>query len=274
MPEEPTYDVSRRAVKLLLEHFWTSQGWRTDAPSPEIPDAAIAAGLMFAEDRVLDHDGWVKAARTAVARVSRDEVSTAFIASLESRRLDLRSALGSFAVARWLQEHPHDPMPTSGQCRVCGLYSEVSAQDLNVLNFERFKWGGVRRNDLRYVVLDLELFARAPREQPSDGAIEIGRSLLGACAAADQTVTATQLSKSLNFLGGNAQDRIVVLEILAVCGVLTAPQHPGFEVAYVNAVDRQLAPGHWMDTAYPACWWRGEYGVDREAVSHFLPLLL
>jgi hypothetical protein len=40
---------------------------------------------------------------------------------------------------------------------VCSFLSgEAGKQDLNVSNFERFKWGGVRCYSVPYIVFDLE----------------------------------------------------------------------------------------------------------------------
>lgn len=51
---------------------------------------------------------------------------------------------------------------------------------MNVLNFERFKWGGVRRDDIAYIAFDLEQFARAPRLAPTRADIEVGQQLIDA----------------------------------------------------------------------------------------------
>ena len=62
-----------------------------------------------------------------------------------SRRVEIRSALGSFAV---LQHFPMHAAPGQREaCPVCGDYNRpADEEDLNVLNFERFKWGGVRHD--------------------------------------------------------------------------------------------------------------------------------
>jgi hypothetical protein len=52
--------------------------------------------------------------------LSPAEVGEAFLASLTSRRLDLRSALGSYAVARLLPEHSLTPVPYDGSRAICG----------------------------------------------------------------------------------------------------------------------------------------------------------
>lgn len=140
------YDEGLAARRPLMDTFWSPKGWRSPPkwPAPDVFRCAVEAGVMFAQSRVQNHDGWVAAAREAATGVSPSEVSDAFVASLSNRRLDLRSALGSLAVARRLPEHSFVPVRASVVCAVCGL-SGRDEQDLNVLNFERFKWGGVRR---------------------------------------------------------------------------------------------------------------------------------
>ena len=106
-----------------------------------------------------DHDGWVRAAVAAASTVTAQEAAGAFLSSLTTRRLDLRSALGSYALACHLREHPftiprdliYDGYAPVGpdDCAVCGLRGrEAGEQDLNVFKFERFKWGGVRRHSV------------------------------------------------------------------------------------------------------------------------------
>ena len=53
----------------------------------------------------LDHAGIVKWCRKSVAAVTKEQVAAAFLASLSTRRLDLRSALGSYAAGRHLPDH-------------------------------------------------------------------------------------------------------------------------------------------------------------------------
>ena len=211
------------------------------------------------------------AARAAVAAVALEDVSQAFVASLTSRRLDLRSALGSYAVARHLPAHTFVPH-RSGMCAVCGLHREVT-QDLNVLNFERFKWGGVRRDDVCYLAFDLEQFRCAPRLAVDAATVNLGKAMLDALRAAPTTETATTAERLIRMLKGNADERHTVLDILAVCGVLETEKHRGYRTSFVPHAERKLPPRHYIDRCYPACWWSGRDGIQQEAVETFLPLL-
>ena len=271
MDQLKTYDASTASVRTLLNTFWSPQGWRSTPawPSEMEFEEAIRRGVMFGALRVLDHDGWVGAAKDEASLVTADEVETAFIASLTSRRLDLRSALGSYVIATGLPRHSHrgsDPM-----CSECSL--SAGEVDLNVLNFERFKWGGVRRDQVEYVAFDLELFRRAPRQEATGDDIDVGRRLFDELRNLTAGVGASAAAKLLRVVKGNQAEREVLLDILGVCGILEAPEHPGHNPQFVPARARDLPAQRFVDRAYPACWWRSEYGINDAALARVLPAL-
>jgi hypothetical protein len=75
------YDPSPANLTTLkrTEQTWTEEvGWACiNPPDDDAVAEAINAGIMFAEPRELDHDGWVTAVRSAVAQVSTQAVSEA-----------------------------------------------------------------------------------------------------------------------------------------------------------------------------------------------------
>jgi hypothetical protein len=267
------YDVSPAALKPLLHAFWSPQGWKRppELPSGPAMQQAVDNGVLFENPRSLNHDGWVQAARSAAAAVSLEEISEAFVASLSTGRLDLRSALGSYVVARHLPEHPF-VIGNSNFCATCGLYPD-STQDLNVLNFERHKWGGVRRDSVVYVAFDLEQFRRAPRLPADATSTTLGRQLLDALRSAPPNETATTAEKLIRTLKGNAAERHCVLDILGVCGVLESQDHRGHRLAFVPVEERDIPAQHYVERTYPASWWRGADGVNEKAVEELLPTL-
>src|SRR5262245_14415432 len=100
MPQNTTTSVNRTALKVLFDTYWTSAGWREENSRSTPPgdlEYAKRAGVMFDPLRV-SHDEIMKRAIKAERGVERQAVADAFIVSLSSKRLDLRSALGSFAV--------------------------------------------------------------------------------------------------------------------------------------------------------------------------------
>lgn len=264
-----------KAIGILLRTFWTSQGWR-EPPVTTREDFAYAKsrGVMFDAPLSLRHDDLVRDVVELGASLSRSSVASAFLASLTSRRLELRSALGSYAIARHLSEH--DFVPAQGwyrrggvTCAVCGLAEVESDIDRNVLNFERFKWGGVRRDDLVYVHLDLQQFSDNARVHPSDEAARLFRELISALKTLPPATTAPRAERALRALPSNKEERKVVLGILGVCGVLESREHRGHSLAFVPAHDRELPPLRFAELPYPVCWWTASDGVNDDALAAF-----
>jgi hypothetical protein len=260
-----------------MDTYWTPQGWRLNRawPAPDQMAVAEAAGIMFSSPRTEDHDGWLKAARAAAASLTAHEVGEAFLASLTSRRLDLRSALGSYAVARFLPDHPFDACPDRYQCRVCGLSDDVGTrpEGMNVLNFERFKWGGVCRDRVEYIAFDLEQFARAPRLEPTEADVDLGRQLIEQLRRLPGETTAALAVPYLKMLKGNKAEREILIGILGVCGILGTAEHPGYARSFVRSCDRELPGRRFVDQNYPACWWTAADGINTDALETFLPQL-
>lgn len=89
------------------------------------------------------------------------------------------------------------------------------------------------------------------------------------------TVTSAQLQKHLPAsLKSNKGERDQPIAILGLCGVLGTSEHLGFGERFVPLHQRALPDRHYVDMAYPACWWRGEDGVNedrlREVFGHAL----
>jgi hypothetical protein len=274
MAANPSYDASPAARQPLVDTFWSAGAWRRQRAWPDAPVMAevVAAGVMFADPRTLDHDAWVRAGRRAVAAVELEAVGDAFLASLGSRRLDLRSALGSYAVARHLPEHPFAAGPRG--CRICGLWAPgAEPEDLNVFSFERFKWGGVRHDHITYAAFDLEQFARAPLIAAGPADIQLGRDLLEYLRGLAPRTTAAQASKGLTMIKSNKYERDNLLEILGLCGILGTRRYPGYADEFIPA-DRRAEPGQrFLFGRYPVWWWTAADGINAAALRQFLPQL-
>lgn len=276
MPTEAVPSADRRAIRILFDTYWTPSGWRDDksrSTPPEDFDYAKRAGVMFDEVR-LSHDDVIARALSAVRAVDRESVADAFVASLSSRRLELRSALGSFAV---LQHFPRHHIPTERDaCPVCGAYDHASGpEDLNVLNFERFKWGGVRHDEPLYAALDLELFARLKPPSPAPDDVRLLRAMLDAIEATPPDTSSASLEKHLaKVIKSNKAERDVLIGILGLCGILGTAAHPGYLRQFVPASARELPSRRFVDMAYPACWWTRADGVSEQAVAYWFGQLL
>jgi len=203
-------------------------------------------------------------------RLSPSDVTAGFIVSLSTRRLDLRSALGSYSVVRNLSQHPWQKMPeVFPYCSICGDYSESSkSHDLNVLSFERHKWGGFRHSSPTYTFFDLEQFSRDLSNTPKEEDFSILRNILITANSMPRDAKLADLVKAIaGIFPSNVSERRSLIEILGHAGVLENPQHPGFFYNYQHFCDRERTPWYKDDWAYPVMWWKGVNRVNKDAVS-------
>ena len=262
--------MDQRAVNILLRTYWTPAGWRPERErhlSEEDFEYAKSAGVMF-DSVESNHDQFVRQLAHLVSKCDKTAIANAFLASLSSRRLDWRSALGSYAVFRSMKPH----VAPAGQlsCGHCGMYVKQEPLDLNVLNFERLKWGGVRHLHVEYALLDLTLFNQSSAAAPTSKDIDIFWELISACREAGDEVTSSSLHKSLpRSLKGNKAEKDTLVAILGFTGVLGTTVHPGFDSTFVPANARELPNRRFVDMSYPACWWTGTEGVNEKALTEF-----
>jgi hypothetical protein len=257
--------MDQRALKILFDRHWSSQGWKHAFETPDDDfEYAVAAGVMFS-DVVLSHDEvveWLTRVRDAA---NLDDIVDGFLASLRARTLAPRSALGSYAFARHFPRH--EWIGSDYRCAVCGLTKKPSRHDLSVLNFERHKWGGVRHDDPVYAAFDLVQFVRTDRPpvQADDVATfeAILRMIQGLNPAARPSAIEHGMSKVLR---SNKSEREILIDILGLCGVLEPELHPSYLSGFVNHADRAIRNS---ELKYPACWWRGSDGVNARAVNYY-----
>jgi len=262
--------LNKRALKILFDTHWTARGWKREdvyRVSPEDFAYAKAHGVMF-EPIKIEHADILARISTAVSKLDCRRVADAFLASLSTRRLDFRSVLGSYAVFRHLPDH--NPSGAGRRCGFCGLDWSGDLEDLNVLNFERLKWGGVRHRNPTYAAMDMELFLRGAPPSPTPEDIRIFRDILSAVESTPGHVTSANLQKCFaGALKSNEAERDVLVAILGFCGVLETADHPGFSKAFIPIGERSLPHRRFIDMPYPACWWRRDEGINREAVDEY-----
>jgi hypothetical protein len=226
------------------------------------------------------HDDIVARLLTVRNRVSIEQVTDAFLASLSTRRLELRSALGSFSFAANFPDHrlldqARGPLPSGRlQCRLCGLYGHSIAEqeDLNVLSFERWKWGGVRHVNPLYCWFDLTQFEKAKLAAPTQEDYSILARIVEIASGLSPKAKPNELEKRISkVIKSNGSERRVLIEILGHCGVLKPAGRCGFLQAFTSDELRDRPSDHTNDWQYPVIWWRGADGIDRDALNHLFP---
>lgn len=267
--------MDKKALKILFKTYWSSTGWRPEKDQVTPADDLLfakRAGVMFDPIR-LSHEEIVQRSLDVMARIDPEAIADAFLASLSTRRLELRSALGSYAVLRHFPAHDHQDHRL--QCQVCGEYDRSGdEEDLNVLSFERFKWGGVRHEQPTYALFDLERFMESERPNWKNSDLAILRNLLRAIESVPPATTGPQLQAKLEGLfPSNKAERDILINILGYCGILRTPGHPGFGDRFIPFCDQEKPPHRFVDLGYPACWWKGRDGIDRDGVRAYFPAL-
>ncbi len=159
-PDAPAMaTMDRWALRILFDRHWGGGRWRTEFTTPDDDDLAhaLAAGDLF-HDITVSHDeaaAWLLRSRDAA---DLPAVVGGFLASLGTRSLAPRSALGSYAFAKNFPDHGW--VGPGALYSVCGMPDEPRRQDRNVPSFERHKWGGVRHDHPVDAAFDLERFRR------------------------------------------------------------------------------------------------------------------
>ncbi len=267
--------MDQKARKILFDTYWPGHGWKLKGRSITTEDYeyALQAGLKFRSE-FLSHNEVVARVIQFRNAVQVEAVTRAFLASLTSRRLNLRSALGSYATARHFPLH--SPSSRSemefGTCVICGLYFDNTAkieEDFNVLSFERHKWGGVRHASPLYCAFDLEQFLKEEKLEPTSEDVAIFTEILRIAQNLTPEARIGGLEKEIGkILKSNQAERQVLLEILGYCGILEDPKQPSYFFNYVHHSKRSVQPN---ERHYPVCWWRGEYGVNTLALRTYFP---
>jgi hypothetical protein len=260
----------KRALRILFDSYWSPKGWKSPKPGTLPEDLAFAttAGLMF-PPRMLSHQEVLKRIVALRAQISPAKVGAAFVASLSRNQPVSRSALGSLAVALNMPLHPFSLRPGCiSQCSICGVYETKKEQDLNILNFERHKWGGVRHEDPFYIAFDLERFTSETSDLPTKSDREILKSILTSVESMPVGARLSDLLRAITpIVPGNDAQRRTILGILGFAGVLRIPGHPDFFRSFTSEVDRERTPWSKDDWPYPTRWWRGGNGIDEEAAA-------
>lgn len=238
--------MDKRARKILFDAYWGSGGWGGTAPSQADFDYAKAHALMFDPLTISEADLLAELA-LLVDAVDRRTLGRAFAASLTSRRCEWRSAMAS---------HAHAGLFLGGQ-RSIWHFGGVKGEDVNVFNFERIKWGGVRHKWTIYNLFDLRRFRAETIADPAPEDVDVLRQLLTMIDESEAQETPGVLCKRLTGLfKSNEVERRTVLDILCCAGVMPGAADP--ERSDWNFAER----------------WRGADGVDWDVADLYFGHLL
>ena len=253
---------------ILLKTYWSSNGWKDGSISSEDFETAKKQGFMFDYPDYATHDETIDRLRQLLSEIHVQDVANAFLYSLSTRKPEYRSALGSFYYAKAIPEHS---ATAHTRCHICGWRAwerEPSEYDkkrgLNVFNFERYKWGGVRQTHLDYALFDLEQFLKLPKVTPTDKDREILGSMLTCMEKLephDKVGKLRDLIVSHRIFPCNKSEVSVILDILGICGILACQDHPSYEDRFADEYHRDPIEMK-NDFQYPVNRWSACDGMD------------
>jgi hypothetical protein len=262
--------MDTKAKKILINTFWTNSGWRdekiTDTKDFEY---AKSKGVMF-EKITIDHEELGEKLSKVYDKIDKQQVVEFFIASLTSRKLEYRSFLSSFAIARVFKTHKFQSNDYK-ICKNCGTYNKGKTEyDLNVLNFEKIKWGGVRFSSIEYVLFDLEQIKKITNVKPTKEDYEILEDIKNVIINLPQEERPRQLEKRLSkVFKSNINERENILNILGICGILETEDQKGFYSNFIPYNEREDRPVNKTDWSYPVDWWQGKFGINKEVWNYY-----
>ncbi|WP_216689587.1 PIN domain-containing protein [Hymenobacter siberiensis] len=246
--------MDKKAKDILFKTYWTSGGWIDDGDRKTKPndfDYAKSKGVMF-DPFSISKSELVARLTKLLNKISKEDISNAFLCSLRTKQFELRSAIASYANAlRIINGDKSDSWD---------LQDEYVDEDLNVLNFERIKWGGVRHRQALYNYFDLNLFSQLEIDIPiEEDLIIFGKILRTVEQSADGDYPSKLRDRLKDVYKSSKDERSSLLEILACCKILNPTSY-----------DRPTTGRHDWDFVE---YWRGEDKYDSKAVYFYFKRL-
>ena len=253
----------------------------------QIPEEEIARakeeGYLFDYPGYESHPDMLNRRKAILAQVDPREAANAFLYSLSTRRLEYRSALGSYYFVRAIPEHEllnsqnEILAAAAGHCYLCGWRGwkepprkfDLWLDNFNIYNYERYKYGGVRHTSLNYALFDLEQFLKLPQVVPAEEDRRMMREILACVGTLKPTDKAGKLREAISrakIFRSNKNEVSVLLNILGICGILAGEDAPSYDVYFANEYERAPVE-HTNDFAYPVNRWHASDGVNRERLK-------
>lgn len=260
-----------RGLRILYDTYWNSKGWKDGTISHEEFIEAKKQGYMFEYPQCISHEETLEKIRKILEKIDERDVANAFLYSLQSHRLEYRSALGSYWYAISIPKHE-----TTGEehCKICDWYKWKSnpnqyelKRGINIFNFERYKWGGVRHTKTEYVLFDLEQFLLLPKVSKTKDDIEMLKKILDCISYLETKNKAGKYRDYIlkqKIIKANKIEIGILLDILGICGVLSSKEHPCYIDNFTMADGSRDPIEYNNDFSYPINRWKASDGVNRD----------
>ena len=256
-----------KGLKILLNAY---KGIGNPSWTEEEFELAKREGYMFDYPEYMSHEDTLKELKAVIAKITPEMAANAFLYSLSTRKLEYRSALGSYWYAVSIPDHEFNKEQVCHYCCWSPWSKKPKKMDyllgLNDLNYDRYKYGGIEHTSLNYTLFDLQQFLKLPKYEHTAEDEQILHDILhcvdelapkNKASALQKTITAKKILKS------NKDEIDILLDILGICGVLSSEDAPCYAVRFVNEFDRS-PPEDTNDREYPLNHWRALDGINTE----------
>ena len=247
--------------------FAMYKGKPSDEVKVSAEDLAVAKaeGYLFDYPKYESHADTLDRLKGALAQIDPKAVADAFLFSLSTRRLEYRSALGSYYFAKaipaheFMNSHNETLAAAARHCYLCGWQAWKDTPNsfdlrygLNFKNYKRYKYGGnpIGILSIMDALFDLEQFLKLPAVTPTeDKAGKLREAILKAKA-----------------FRCNKDEVSVLLGELGICGILAGKEYPSYDVYFANEYERDPAE-YKNDFAYPVNRWHAGDGINTEKLK-------
>jgi len=265
-----------KGLQILLKTFEKAK--RFYEISKEDFEIAKKEGYMFDYPESLSHEETYKKLNKLLERINPQDVADAFLASLATRKLEYRSALGSYWYVRSIPKHKVDS-ERSG-CSYCNWSRWVKnpsewlkIEGVNVWNEIRYTYGGMCYGKLELAVFDIEEFTKLPKVSKDD--VEEGKKLLlEMLHCIDDLGETGKVGKYRDYLvkkkiiKSNRAEIESLLNNLGTSGILSGSpesEAPSYYEKFTSAENDARDPKEYLsDFTFPLNHWRIKDNVNKK----------
>jgi len=215
-----------KALKILLKYDVLSP----NSTSEEDFEYAKRAGLMF-DPEIQTHKEALALAFQEATRATKAHVTSLFLASFSSNRLDWRAGLAAYAMMQSFPAHDFEPFSTENThtCAVCCGAPKDNVRR-SFLNSCRFIIGGLVGYNIYELAFNLQQHNLLQICEPTEEDFKIFSGILMALSAAEETANPTKVQKQLRLVKdfkSTEEQRQTLMTTLGYCSVLETEKHKG-----------------------------------------------
>ena len=270
-------------LKTLLALYKGTNGGEINISEEEFT-VAKRQGYLFDYPQFESHSESLDRRQDLLLQIDPKDIANAFLSSLSTRKLEYRSALGSYYYLRAIPEHDfmksHNEILATADvhCYLCGwsAWKTIpSRQDIksgyNFYNWLRYKYGGspIGSIGINYALFDLALFLGLPKVTPTEEDKRIFREILSCVERLNSSDKAGKLRDTIakaKILKSNKDELSVLLGELGICGILASDDFPAYDTYFANEYERDPIE-YKNDFAYPVNRWQARDGVNTERLN-------